>query len=366
MDPAPRVVRVTAAARTYEARVGAGLLAAAGARLGAHATPGPTLVVTDANVGPLYLPAVRQTLAAAGFAPRPLVLPAGENLKSPAGLSLVYAALAGMEADRGTPVVALGGGVVGDLAGYAAATYLRGVPWLALPTSLLAQVDASVGGKTGIDLPEGKNLVGAFHPPVEVLADVATLRTLPVREHRAGLAEVVKTALALRPDLLADLVAAPARFADAADLAAAERAVSACVAAKAEVVSADEREGGRRRILNLGHTAGHAIEAAAGFGPVLHGEAVSVGLAVALAVSVRRGLLPAAEAGRVIDLLRALGLPARLADLPAVVAPAALRPFLRRDKKRRGGRLVLVLLRAPGDPVIADDATEEEVLAALA
>jgi 3-dehydroquinate synthase len=361
-----RAVRVEAAARTYEVRIGADLLAGAGDALAAFARPGPVLVVTDGNVGPLWLPPALTSLRARGFAPETVTLPAGEGTKSISSADLLYRALARMEADRSTPVVALGGGVVSDLAGFVAATWLRGVPWLALPTSLLAMVDASVGGKTGVNLPAGKNLVGAFWPPVAVLADTATLATLPAREFRGGLAEVVKVAITLRPDLLDALAARPARFTSAADSGALDLLVPASVEAKACVVTGDEREAGPRRVLNFGHTAGHAIEAAAGYGAVHHGEAVAVGMVAALRISVRRGLLPSETESRLIALLRALGLPASQAELPAEVSPAAVRAFLSSDKKRRDGRLVLVLLAGIGRPVIVEDGAADEVLAALA
>ncbi|MCU0727226.1 MAG: 3-dehydroquinate synthase [Planctomycetes bacterium] len=360
-----REVVVRAASRTCRVRIGPGLLAGAGDVLAEFARPGPALVVTDDNVGPLWLAPVLASLRGAGFVPEVAVVPAGEGSKTLAFAERLYGDLVRIGADRGTPVVALGGGMVTDLAGFVSATWLRGVPWLALPTSLLAMVDASVGGKTGVDLAAGKNLVGAFWSPVGVVSDTAALETLPAREFRGGLAEAAKVAFTLRPDLLAALEAGPERYTSPADGEALGFLVEACVEAKGAVVEADEREAGARRVLNFGHTAGHAIEAAAGYGPVRHGEAVAVGMVIAARISVRRGLLRPEDGARVAALLRSLGLPVALADLPVEPDAGGIRDRLATDKKRRDGRLALVLLSAPGRAVIVEDGSAEEVLAAF-
>lgn len=343
-------------------RVGRGLLRGSGEALAAQLPAGPALVVTDANVRPLWLPPVLEGLAAAGFGPREVVLAPGEETKTLETIRRLYAALLDLGADRATPVVALGGGVVTDAAGYAAATFLRGLPWIALPTTLLAQVDASVGGKTGVNLPEGKNLVGAFHHPSLVRSDLDTLATLEARQYRSGLAEAAKAALSLRPDLLTSMEAAPARYRAPGDPEALVGMVETCVEAKAAVVEEDERDTGRRRVLNFGHTLGHAIEAAAGYRGVLHGEAVAVGMAAAIRLSAARGLLSPADADRLVGFLRALELPVELADLPAAPDRERIRTHLARDKKRHGGRQALVLLAGPGKATILEDGDPEDLL----
>ena len=359
-------VAIRSARGPYEVRIGRGVLGGAGALLLRFVSPGPVLVVTDSVVAPHWLGPVVDCLSAAGFAPEAEILPPGEGTKTMDGLGVLYGRLLSIPADRGSAVVALGGGVVSDLAGFAAATWLRGIPWIALPTTVLAQVDASVGGKTGVNLPEGKNLIGAFHAPSAVLSDVDTLSTLAPRQFRSGLAEVLKTALALDRGLFERIEREPARYLPGGDRDALAAAVASCVRAKGEVVSEDEGERGLRRVLNLGHTAGHALEAAAGYGPVLHGEAVAVGLVVAARIAEQRGVAPPGLARRIAALLASLGLPARVADLGVSFAPEVLRPFLARDKKKRGTRLPLVLPAEPGRTVIVEDGTADEVLAALA
>jgi 3-dehydroquinate synthase len=355
---------VGAGASPYEVRTGSGLLPDAGAVLATRVTPGPALVVTDQNVEAHWLAPLMLSLSAAGFAPEAAVLRPGEETKSLSTVRGLYAALLGMGADRATPVVALGGGVVTDLAGFAAATFLRGVPWMAVPTTVLGQVDAAVGGKTGVNLPEGKNLVGAFHPPVAVLADIGTLDTLPDRHVRNGLAEVVKTGLGLSADLYAHTEAAAAALL-ARDSEALSVAVAGAVGEKAAVVTADEREAGPRRVLNLGHTAGHAIEAATGYGRVLHGEAVAIGLVAAARIAVARGMMPSAEVDRLQTILSALALPVSIDDLPDRPDRDAVARYLAVDKKRKNGRLALVLPERAGSAVVVEDGTAEEVLRSI-
>ena len=340
---------------------GAGILDGLGVRAARRVRPGPCLLVTDRTVGRLYGVEAAASLRRAGFAPRVLAIPPGERAKTLAVLGRVLGALARMGADREAPVVALGGGVVTDLAGFAAAVYARGVPWVAVPTTLLAMADAAVGGKTGVDLPEGKNLAGAFHAPRLVLADGSTLATLPRRHRRNGLAEIAKM------DLLDGLLRGLPRVrrlagieGDGAALAAAARRAAA---AKAALVAEDPRERrGRRILLNLGHTVGHALEAATGYGGrVLHGEAVAVGIVAACRVAEARGLLRAGEATRVAEALAALGLPTAL---PRGVSPRAVIARTAVDKKRAGGAVRMVLPRSAARAVVREVAPGE-IAAAL-
>lgn len=314
-------------------------------RVAALARGHRAILVTDENVAAHHLAPLVAGLAAAGLTVLPQVVPPGEGSKSVERASALYDAALGFGVDRGTPVVALGGGMVGDLAGFVAATLLRGLPLVQVPTSLLAQVDASVGGKTALNHPLGKNLIGAFHQPRLVFSDAAYLATLPVRERRSALAEIVKHAL------LAD-AAALAALAEpgvaAGDLGALRREVARAVRFKAAVVAGDERETGARTILNLGHTFGHAYEAEAGFGGLLHGEAVSLGLCVALELSERLSGLPASVTETARATLARLGLPT---DWRAHHGPG-LMERLAVDKKVRGDRVNLVLLRHLGEPEI--------------
>lgn len=349
-------VTVELGARTYEIRIGSGLLDCAGAWCAERVRGRSALVVSDANVAPLYLDRVLESLRAAGFRVASAVVPAGEGSKSPAELFRLYEAALEAGLDRRSPVVALGGGVVGDLAGFLAATWLRGVPFVQLPTTLLAMVDSAVGGKTGIDLPGGKNLVGAFHQPALVAADLDTLRTLPRRETVAGLAEVVKYG-AIRDRALLDRIERETAGILAGASPAVAEVVERCCRIKAEIVGADEREAGARALLNFGHTLGHALETAAGYGTLLHGEAVSVGMVYAARLSVERTGLPVVEADRLEALLRALGLPVRHAGL----AWADVRRAMSADKKTRGGVPRFVLLRRLGEAV-AGEAVPEAAL----
>lgn len=296
------------------------------------------LVVTDRGVAPHWAPAALRSLRAAGVAATLEVLPRGERTKSAAILERLWSRCAAAGIERGDAIVALGGGVVGDVAGFAAATWLRGVAWVGVPTTLLAQVDSAIGGKTAIDLREGKNLAGSFHQPAGVLLDPRTLATLPARHVRAGLAEVVKTGFAVD----AALFRLCERRADA--LAAHEPRALAAVAertarAKARIVLADEREAGLRSALNFGHTTAHALEAVLGYRRLLHGEAVAIGMRVAARLSVVDADLPAVDAERLETLLDRLGLPRRLPP----VGVTRLMEAMRLDKKRRGGEVRWVL-----------------------
>jgi len=339
-----REVAVPLPGLEYPIRIGPGLIGALGEQMRGCGLHGAVALVQDAGVAGLYGPAARASLEGVGFAVTPIVVPAGEGSKCLAQLGALYEAFAAAALDRTASVVALGGGVVGDLAGFAAASYLRGVALVQVPTTLLAQVDSSVGGKTGIDLPAGKNLVGAFHQPRLVVVDVDTLRTLPERERRAGLAEVVKYGVIRDPALFAAVETnREALMGHQPNVL--ETVIARCCEIKAEVVVADERESGVRAILNYGHTIGHAVEAVAGYGTYLHGEAVAIGMAAAGALGRDLGLWSAAEEARVNALLTACGLPTRLAEpLPADTLIEAMR----RDKKTRAGELRFVLADSIG------------------
>ncbi len=362
----PRLVDV-AGQVPYRIAIGPGLLAD-GAALAAHVRGRHVLIVSDDHVAPLYLDGVRAALRAA----RPQlqlathVLPAGETAKTLDNFAAVIAALAGLGATRDACVFALGGGVVGDLAGFAAACWMRGVDCVQLPTTLLAMVDSSVGGKTAVDIPQGKNLVGAFHPPRAVVADTAVLRTLPPRELRAGLAEVVKYG-ALGDPLFLEWLGAEREALLAGDDAALAQAIARSCEHKAEIVARDPLEKGERALLNLGHTFGHAIEAEQGYGGaseanLVHGEAVAVGMVLAARLSARLGLAPEADAAALRALLAGFGLPV---DVPAGLAPEALLARMRLDKKNVAGRLRLVLWHGIGRAFVAPDVDEAAVLQLL-
>jgi 3-dehydroquinate synthase len=351
---APEGVRVELAGRSYDILIGPGLLAEAGRLIERAVGRRRLIVVTDETVERLHLPVLTRSLAAAGLRADVVAVPAGEASKDlrrfPAFLERILA----LGPDRRTVLVALGGGVVGDLAGFAAATLLRGLDFVQIPTTLLAQIDSSVGGKTGVNAPQGKNLVGAFHQPALVLADLDLLRTLPRRELLAGYAEMVKYGLIGDAAFFAHLEDAAPRLLslDPATLGA---AVALCCRMKAAIVAEDEREAGRRALLNLGHTFGHAFEAETGFGDrLLHGEAVALGMAMAAALSVRLGRLDPDSARRVRRHLAAAGLPVSLAEagLDAGAAPALL-AHMAHDKKTSEGRFTFVVLDAIGAAALA-------------
>jgi 3-dehydroquinate synthase len=343
------------------------LLASLGPRLQALKPGAKAAIVTDANVEKLLLAATQSGLAAAGVTATHVSVPAGESSKSFAMFERVCEALIAAKLERGDLVVALGGGVVGDLAGFCAAAVRRGLDYVQVPTTLLAQVDSSVGGKTAINSRHGKNLIGAFHQPVLVVADTALLDSLPPREFRAGYAEVAKYGLLGDAGFFAWLEAnADDVFAGAA--AAREHAIATSCRMKAEIVARDERETGDRALLNLGHTFGHAFEAAAGFsGRLLHGEAVALGMALAFDFSARLGLLPQAEAERVRRHLGKVGLPTHIRDVPGGVPGVdALMELMAQDKKVRRGRLTFILARAVGAAFVAPDVEAAQVRAFLA
>ena len=353
-----RTLTVDLGERSYPIYIGAGLLAYADL-FKAHLAGRQVAIVTNETVAPLYLQKLEASLA--GCELTAIVLPDGEAFKTWETLQLIFDGLLQARHDRRTTVIALGGGVIGDMAGFAAACYQRGVDFIQVPTTLLSQVDSSVGGKTGINHPLGKNMVGAFYQPQAVIIDTSVLATLPARELSAGLAEVIKYGLICDEDFLVWLeqhIDALRALDGRSLIEAIERS---CVA-KARVVGADERESGLRAILNLGHTFGHAIETHMGYGVWLHGEAVGAGTAMALEMSTRLGWISSDERDRALRLLIKAGLP--------VVPPAEMTPehFLEHmavDKKVLDGRLRLVLLRRIGDAIVTDEFSREVLDATL-
>ena len=343
-----RTVRVALGERSYSILIGRGLFARLGRMAKSEFPGGRALVVTDRKVVPVYGARAAASLERAGLETEIFAVPAGERSKSLRQLSRIYDRLAALGFERGCGIVSLGGGVVGDLAGYAAATYLRGIPFIQAPTSLLAQVDSAVGGKTGIDHRAGKNLIGAFFQPRAVVCDVAALRTLPPREFRAGLAEVVKHAVIADARLFAYLENNAEEILRLQGPAL-ERIIWACCRIKARVVEKDEREAGSRQILNFGHTLGHAVEALAGYSRrMLHGEAVSIGMAAAARLSCLAGKCKERDADRLLALLGRFGLPTSMRRVPAL---ASLRRLVSRDKKSRGGKARFVLMACIGKVV---------------
>jgi 3-dehydroquinate synthase len=343
-------VRVELGGRSYDIVVGSGLLARAGQEL-AKVMPRPdAIIVTDSNLAATgHLEVLEQSLDAAAIARRTIALPPGEAAKSMARLGQLLDRILDLGAERSTTIVAFGGGVIGDLAGFAAAIALRGLDCIQVPTTLLAQVDSAIGGKTGINTRHGKNLVGAFHQPRLVLADIDVLASLPPRELRAGYAEVVKYGLIDRPDFFAWLEAHGKQLL-AGDLAARQYAVLESCRAKAAIVAADEREAAARALLNLGHTFAHALEAISGYSEaLLHGEAVALGMVLAFELSVRLRLCPPDDAMRVRAHLAAVGLPTSRRMIRGVEFPThALLAAMGHDKKAQGGRPRFVLTRGIG------------------
>jgi 3-dehydroquinate synthase len=353
-------VRVDLADRSYDIVVGGGLLARAGEELAGQGAR-DLLVVTDENLAATgHLGRFEAGLDAAALGHRRIVLPAGEATKSMAQLGSLLDSLLEAGIERATTIVAFGGGVIGDLAGFCAAILLRGVPYAQVPTSLLAQVDSAVGGKTGVNARHGKNLIGAFHQPRLVLADTDVLATLPPRELRAGYAEVVKYGLIDQPDFFAWLERHGAALL-AGDAAAQQHAIVTCCAAKAAIVAADERETDRRALLNLGHTFAHAYEALAGYGDtLLHGEAVALGMVQAFALSARLGLCPSADLARLRAHLATVGLPTDpRAIRPGGFEAGAMLAAMGRDKKVAAGHIRFVLARGIGAAFISDQVPAE-------
>jgi 3-dehydroquinate synthase len=354
-------VRVELESRAYPIHIGAQAMDAE-ALYRPHLGAGRVAIVTDQVVAPLYLRRVREALLRAGAsAPIEVLVENGERAKTWSTLERVFDALLGARLGRDGVVIALGGGVIGDLAGFAAAVYQRGIAYLQVPTTLLAQVDSSVGGKTAVNHPRGKNMLGAFHQPRAVIADVAALATLPGRELRAGIAEVIKHGFALDAELVDWLEASMERLL-ACEPGALGHAVRRSCELKAGVVAADEREGGARALLNFGHTFGHAIEAGAGYGTWLHGEAVAAGMVMAAELSVLAGTLAKADAARLRALVQRAGLPAAG---PALTAERYLE-LMAGDKKAAGGRARYILLQGVGRATLRDDVSDAQVRAAIA
>jgi 3-dehydroquinate synthase len=365
-----RTIRVELSANPYPIVIGAGALQQLGEQVRAAGIKAGTkvLVVTNPVVEQHYGATALSSLQAAGFEASSLVIEAGEDQKTPATVALIHDAAFERRLERGSLIVALGGGVVGDMAGFAAASWLRGIAVVQVPTTLLAMVDAAIGGKTGVNHPGGKNLIGAFHQPRLVLIDPATLDTLPEREFRAGMAEVIKYGVIGDAELFADLEAAAGR--DAATGLASLSAVGPALlqtllersaAAKARVVAADEREGGLRAILNYGHTLGHVVEALCGYGTWLHGEAVAIGMVAAGELALELGLWSQVEQSRQRAVIAAAGLPQAWPQLE----PEAVLRCLQGDKKVRDGRVRFVLPTGLGRVEICDEVSGAQVLAAL-
>jgi 3-dehydroquinate synthase len=361
-----RLVHVPLEGRAYDILIGPGLIGRAGGEITSRLKGRRAAIVTDEHVAPLYLEALMDSLQTDGIEAVSLALPAGEKTKSLEHLSTVCDMVLSARIERNDAVIALGGGVIGDLAGFAAGIVRRGVRFVQIPTSLLAQVDSSVGGKTGINTHHGKNLLGVFHQPDLVLADSAALDSLSEREFRAGYAEVAKYGLIDQPDFFTWLEknwqkvfeGGPERI----------EAIAVSCQAKADVVVEDERETGRRALLNLGHTFGHALEAATQYDSrrLVHGEGVSIGMVLAHQFSARLNLASPDDAARVEAHLRAVGLPTAMDQIPGELPPTeTLLDVIAQDKKVKGGKLTFILTRGIGQSFVADDVPSSEVLGFL-
>ncbi|HEY9080945.1 3-dehydroquinate synthase [Magnetovibrio sp.] len=364
--PAIETLRVELGERSYDIVVGAGLIAQAARWIVPVLKRPRVVVITDANVAPFYLPPLLASLRDADVQCDAITLPAGEQTKSFAQFESLCESVLELRVERSTTLIALGGGVIGDLVGYAAASILRGMPFVQVPTTLLSQVDSSVGGKTGINTRHGKNLVGAFCQPKLVLADTAALNSLDRRQLMAGYAEVVKYGLIDDPDFFEWLEANAQALIDG-DMDKRRRAILTSCAAKARVVAEDELESGKRALLNLGHTFGHALEAETGYGgALLHGEAVSIGTAMAFDLSQRLGLCSGQDRGRVTAHFSAVGLPMDLRALDTAKWTAdILLDHMSRDKKVEDGKLTFVLTRGIGAAFITRDIAANDVRALL-
>lgn len=345
--------------RSYPIHIGPALLDRADLLL-PHLAQKRGVIVTNTTVAPLYLDRLTRTLTEAGVAVQPVILPDGEAYKTWETLNQIFDALLTWRAERKTTLIALGGGVIGDMTGFAAACYQRGMPFIQIPTTLLSQVDSSVGGKTGINHPLGKNMIGAFYQPKVVLADTATLKTLPPRELSAGLAEIIKYGLIWDAGFLAWLEAHMDKL-RALDPDAIAYAIHRSCEIKAQVVAQDEREGGIRAILNLGHTFGHAIETGMGYGNWLHGEAVGAGMVLAAQTSQRLGWISEADVTRARALIRAAGLP----DVAPDLGLETWLDYMGHDKKVESGKLRFVLLKKLGEAVITGDVPRDVLTGVL-
>jgi 3-dehydroquinate synthase len=360
-ETAPTSIRVDLGERAYDILIGTRLLARAGQEIATRLPDIRAAVVTDDTVAGLHLATLRESLTRAGIEHIAVTVPPGEGSKSYATLETVVDAILAAKLERNDAVIALGGGVVGDLAGFAAGIARRGMPLVQIPTTLLAQVDSSVGGKTGINTPRGKNLVGVFHQPRLVLADTTVLDSLPARQFRAGYAEIAKIGLIGDADFFSWLEENwRSVFTGGADR---DRAIATACKAKAALVAADERETGDRALLNLGHTFAHALEAATGYSSrLVHGEAVALGIVLAFEFSARRGLCPIEDARRVAAHFAAVGLMTKLKEIPGELPDArALLELIAQDKKVARGQLTFILARGPGNAFVARDIPPDAV-----
>lgn len=359
-------VHVPLGDRAYDILIGPGLIARAGAEIAVRLKGRKAAIITDENVAPLYLNALVESLTASGIASSSLVLPAGEKTKSFEHLITACDKVLEARVERNDYVIALGGGVIGDLSGFVAGIIRRGVRFVQIPTSLLSQVDSSVGGKTGINSRHGKNLIGVFHQPDLVLADTDVLNTLSEREFRAGYAEVAKYGLIDKPDFFAWLEKNwQSVFSGGA---ARIEAIAASCQAKSDVVVADEHENGQRALLNLGHTFGHALESATAYDSsrLVHGEGVAIGMVLAHEFSARMNLASPDDAKRVEHHLKEVGLPTRMSQIPGTLPPAeVLMDAIAQDKKVKGGKLTFILTRGIGQSFVANDVPASEVLSFL-
>ena len=354
-------LRVELGERSYDILTGTGLLEEAGKLLAERGLAGKALVVTNTTVAPLYLEPLVESIKKAGFETGTVILPDGEEYKTLAQVEKVYDAAVKERLERSSVMVALGGGVIGDLTGFAAASYLRGVHFVQVPTTLLAQVDSAVWGKVGVNHREGKNLIGAFYQPALVITDLLTLRSLTEREFRAGLAEVIKHALIMDPGLY-QLLSSRVREVQSREPAVLEEVVLQACTIKLRVVEKDEREQGLRAILNYGHTIGHALEAESGYGVFRHGEAVAIGMAGAALLSETLGFCPAGVYGETVAVLERYGLPV---TIPRQYTAEALYRRMFLDKKVQRKKVRFVLPRRIGEVLITEDVPETVIIETL-
>jgi 3-dehydroquinate synthase len=360
-SPSWQTLTLDLGARSYPIHIGTQVMAHAGALLVDVLPSKRAIIITDSNVAALHLSALETALTAGGFSHHHLILPAGEATKSFSHFEDLLGNILALHPDRKTALIALGGGVIGDITGFAASVLLRGMPFVQIPTTLLSQVDSSVGGKTAINSPHGKNLIGAFYQPKAVLADIDTLKTLPKRELLAGYAEVVKYGVIDHPEFFTWLEANGTKILTH-DVDAVTHAVYASCEAKARIVQADEHESDVRALLNLGHTFGHALEKATGYSAqLLHGEAVALGTLMALHASVARGICPQADFERFEAHLTTMEMPTRLTQIRPEWDCAALTSYCYHDKKAEAGNLTFILTRGIGGAFICKDMTAAEV-----
>jgi 3-dehydroquinate synthase len=360
VKPKP-AARVSTGGGSYPIYVGAGLIEDAGRLLAEHGARGRAVAISDEGVAPAHAQTLSESLELAGFSAEVIMIGEGEPAKSLATVEKLYDRLAELAVERGDTIVSLGGGLVGDVAGFVAATYLRGVSLAHVPTSLLAMADAAIGGKTGVNHPRGKNLIGAFYQPILVIEDPSLLATMPDRAYREGFAELIKHGLIADVKLL-DQLESRGDALLARDEGVLTEVLVASARAKAAIVSADEREADKRMWLNYGHTVGHAIEAATNYEAFLHGEAVTVGLMAAATIGLELGMLSEADARRHRDVIERYGLPVATEGLPA----ARVREAMQLDKKRAGGQQRWVLLEGLANPVVRSDVPDEVLVEALA